>query len=235
MDTRQLNDVLKEAIKETNDLTQKDLVRFGKKWYAPVKIRNDIFRKYFGMDAGYTSTYEIVQPYAYKVIKQGKEVDMYFPGSVICKTEIFYKNKFLATGIAEEIRGSSHVNTTSALENAQTGSLGRALTMIGISGNEFASADEMQAAGRKEENHDIANDNKLSDDDAAKNNNSNISKEELSQHILKAKHLGELNKILMEHSKTIEEDKELNDLYAKEKKRMESGEPKINEGDDWYD
>ena len=38
MDTRQLNDVLKQAIQETNNLEQKDLVRFGKKWYAPVKF-----------------------------------------------------------------------------------------------------------------------------------------------------------------------------------------------------
>jgi hypothetical protein len=29
MDTRQLNDVLKQAIQETNNLEQKDLVRFG--------------------------------------------------------------------------------------------------------------------------------------------------------------------------------------------------------------
>ena len=232
MDTRQHNDALKIAIKETNELDQKDLVRFGKKWYAPVKIRNDIFRKHFGMDAGYTSTYEIVQPYSYKVLKQGKEVTLYFPGSVICKTEIFYKNKFLATGIAEEIRGSSHVNTTSALENAQTSSLGRALTMIGISGNEFASADEMVGVERKGENNDIANDQKkYVDAGGSTTHNIPINVRQL---IEKADHLGKLNRILMDHNKEIENNKELLDLYKKTKERMERGEPKT-EKDDWYE
>ena len=235
MDTRQLNDVLKQAIQETNTLEQKDLVRFGKKWYAPVKIRNDIFRKYFGMDAGYTSTYEIVQPYSYKVLKQGKEVTLYFPGSVICKTEIFYKNKFLATGIAEEIRGSSHVNMTSALENAQTSSLGRALTMIGISGNEFASADEMAGVERKEKSNDIANQDAPSDAGSKVKHKTLISKEDLRQLISAAKHLGDLNKILMNHDTLLEQHKDLNDLFAKEKKRMEEGTPKTKEDDgDWY-
>tara|TARA_R100000231_G_scaffold136161_1_gene111211 strand:- start:787 stop:1500 length:714 start_codon:yes stop_codon:yes gene_type:complete len=236
MDTRQLNDVLKIAIEETNNLEQKDLVRFGKKWYAPVKIRNDIFRKHFGMDAGYTSTYEIVQPYSYKVLKQGKEVTLYFPGSVICKTEIFYKNKFLATGIAEEIRGSSHVNTTSALENAQTSSLGRALTMIGISGNEFASADEMAGVERKEKSNDIANQDAPPSDAGSKTKNKTlITKEDLRQLISAAKHLGDLNKILMNHDTLLQEHKDLNDLFAKEKKRMEEGTPKTKEDDeDWY-
>ena len=236
MDTRQLNDVLKQAIQETNSLEQKDLVRFGKKWYAPVKIRNDIFRKYFGMDAGYTSTYEIVQPYSYKVLKQGKEVTSYFPGSVICKTEIFYKNKFLATGIAEEIRGSSHVNMTSALENAQTSSLGRALTMIGISGNEFASADEMAGVERKEKSNDIANQDAPPSDAGSKvKHKTLISKEDLRQLISAAKHLGDLNKILMNHDTLLQEHKDLNDLFAKEKKRMEEGTPKtIEEDEDWY-
>jgi len=240
MDTRQLNDVLKIAIEETNNLEQKDLVRFGKKWYAPVKIRNDIFRKHFGMDAGYTSTYEIVQPYTYKILKNGKEVTAYFPGAVICKTEIFYKNKFLATGIAEEIRGSSHVNMTSALENAQTSSLGRALTMIGISGNEFASADEMAGVERKEKSNDIANQDAPPSDAGSKvkhnsYNDTNITKENLRQLISSAKHLGDLNKILMNHDTLLKEHKDLNDLFAKEKKRMEEGTPKTKEDDeDWY-
>lgn len=37
-----------------------------------------------------------------------------------------------ATGHAEEVRGSTFINKTSALENCETSAIGRALAMIGI-------------------------------------------------------------------------------------------------------
>ena len=241
MDIKMLNDTLRAAIAEVKGLdpekNKDDVIEMRPgKFYATVKIRNDIFRRYFGMDAGYTSTYELVQPYSYKVLRGGKETTMYFPGSVICKTEVFYKNKFLATGIAEEVRGSNKVNMTSAVENAQTSSLGRALACIGLTSHEFASADEMQGVKRKGENNDIANDDKQpefgADSKTNKSLNVNI---DLRQLILGAKHLGDLNKILTSHSDVIEKDNELKELFAKEKKRMEEGKPKTLEDDEvWY-
>lgn len=50
------------------------------------------------------------------------------------------------TGHAEEDRGKGRINDTSALENAETSAIGRALASIGLGGTEFASADELANA-----------------------------------------------------------------------------------------
>lgn len=52
----------------------------------------------------------------------------------------------LATGHAEEYRKSSQINKTSALENAETSAIGRALAALGFGGTEFATASEVQNA-----------------------------------------------------------------------------------------
>lgn len=52
----------------------------------------------------------------------------------------------LATGHSEEYRASSNINKTSALENAETSAIGRALAALGLGGTEFASADEVAHA-----------------------------------------------------------------------------------------
>lgn len=58
--------------------------------------------------------------------------------------------RVLANGHAEEWRESSKVNQTSAVENASTSAIGRALAAMGIHGGEFASANEMEVALNKE-------------------------------------------------------------------------------------
>jgi hypothetical protein len=60
-------------------------------------------------------------------------------------------DRVLATGHAEEIRGQGQVNSTSALENAETSAIGRALAALGCSGGEFASANELDGVERKKE------------------------------------------------------------------------------------
>jgi len=52
------------------------------------------------------------------------------------------------TGLAQEIEANDYksVNHTSALENAETSAIGRALAAAGYAGSEYASADEMQKA-----------------------------------------------------------------------------------------
>lgn len=52
----------------------------------------------------------------------------------------------IATGHAEEYRSSSNINKNSALENAETSAIGRALASLGMGGTEFASADEVARA-----------------------------------------------------------------------------------------
>jgi len=55
-------------------------------------------------------------------------------------------NRILATGHSEEVRKSTQINRTSALENAETSAIGRALAALGLGGTEFASADEVANA-----------------------------------------------------------------------------------------
>jgi len=54
--------------------------------------------------------------------------------------------RVLATGHSEEYRAASQINKTSALENAETSAIGRALAALGLGGTEFASADEVANA-----------------------------------------------------------------------------------------
>jgi hypothetical protein len=65
---------------------------------------------------------------------------------VIMKASIVDKDIVLATGYAEEVRGSTNINKTSALENCETSAIGRALASFGFAGTEYASADEVQHA-----------------------------------------------------------------------------------------
>lgn len=52
----------------------------------------------------------------------------------------------LSTGHAEEKRSASQINKTSALENAETSAIGRALAGFGFGGTEFATANEVENA-----------------------------------------------------------------------------------------
>jgi hypothetical protein len=54
--------------------------------------------------------------------------------------------RVLATGHSEEYRHTSQINKTSALENAETSAIGRALAALGLGGTEFATADEVANA-----------------------------------------------------------------------------------------
>lgn len=54
--------------------------------------------------------------------------------------------RVIASGLAEEVRKASNINKTSALENAETSAVGRALAFLGMGGTEIASADEVAGA-----------------------------------------------------------------------------------------
>ena len=55
-----------------------------------------------------------------------------------------------ATGLAFEVDGQGMANKTSALENAETSAIGRALANAGYSGNKRASREEMAKVARAE-------------------------------------------------------------------------------------
>lgn len=56
------------------------------------------------------------------------------------------------TGYAYEREGASQINKTSALENCETSSIGRAIAAAGYSGTEYASANEVQNAINQQKN-----------------------------------------------------------------------------------
>lgn len=61
----------------------------------------------------------------------------------------------IASGMAEEVRGSSPVNKTSAVENCETSAWGRALANLGYEvKRSIASREEMEKAQRQEEQED---------------------------------------------------------------------------------
>ena len=66
---------------------------------------------------------------------------------VIMQARIYNADgKCISTGHAEEFRSNGQINSTSALENAETSAIGRALAAAGWGGTEFASANEVQNA-----------------------------------------------------------------------------------------
>lgn len=66
---------------------------------------------------------------------------------VVMRAEILNEQgRMIATGHSEEKRKASQINQTSALENAETSAIGRALAALGMGGTEFASADEVANA-----------------------------------------------------------------------------------------
>ena len=58
------------------------------------------------------------------------------------------QGRVIGSGMAEEIRGASGVNKTSALENCETSAIGRALASLGLHGGEYASVQEVGKKGR---------------------------------------------------------------------------------------
>ncbi|MDA7597125.1 hypothetical protein N8707_01415 [Candidatus Pelagibacter sp.] len=97
--------------------------------YATVALRIGILRRNLGTAATIASTLEF---------QDDKKV--------IVKAQVFIDNKLVSTGLAEELRAASRINQTSALENAETSAVGRALAMLGLTNDKIASAEEVSGA-----------------------------------------------------------------------------------------
>ena len=109
------------------DLTkQKSVPQHGKDYFT-VATRHNLFMQYFN---DYASINTDIIP------------ELCNDNRVAVKCTI-YVNAQTYTGMALEEFGSSFINKTSALENAETSALGRALAAFGLHGTEFASADEL--------------------------------------------------------------------------------------------
>ncbi len=97
--------------------------------YATVAHRLAIARRNLGSDL------DIVT----KVIHLDNE-------KAVVQADIFLDGKHISSGLAEELRSASRINQTSALENAETSAVGRALAFLGIINDQIASAEEVSLA-----------------------------------------------------------------------------------------
>lgn len=124
---------LKKIMEEISSLNKTHgVMQKGGKKYTQVVHRVEVFRKHVG------TTYGIQ---TFLKVDDGKRVVV----KAIIKS---LEGDIIGSGYAEEFRGASYVNKTSALENAETSAIGRALSSLGLSGGEYASANEMDTAQR---------------------------------------------------------------------------------------
>lgn len=100
--------------------------RGGKK-YLEVKHRVTVFRRAYGANLGIET----------EVIDAG---DKYVRVRAVIRDKL---GNIVASGLAEEVRGTSPVNKGSALENCETSAIGRALACFGLHGGEYASLNEI--------------------------------------------------------------------------------------------
>ena len=125
------NELLQKAIAE---LKNSPTVDIKGKSYTQVSTRINLFRKYFPMASIET------------LITYNDDI------RVIIQTKISLNDKVIATGYAEEVRGDgNYINQTSAVENCETSSIGRALSNLGLGGSEYASSFEVTNAIVKQE------------------------------------------------------------------------------------
>ena len=132
-----LRNRLTEAMHNINEKnTTHGVIQKGGKRYTEVFVRVEEFRKAFGTELGIQT----------EILKDEG-------GIVQVKANIIDKNNnaILGSGLAEEVRGSSNVNKTSALENCETSAIGRALASLGLHGGQYASANEIDRAEAKAE------------------------------------------------------------------------------------
>tara|TARA_R100000353_G_scaffold65701_2_gene51076 strand:+ start:319 stop:1071 length:753 start_codon:yes stop_codon:yes gene_type:complete len=131
----------KTVMAECAKLLKTHGVNIKGKGYTMVKDRIEIFRRHYGLDLGIKTN---IHTYNEKVV-------------VVEASVIDANGKCIGDGKCEEFRSSSKINQSSALMNCETGAIGRALANCGLSGTEFASAEEMVAALTKQESKVVAN------------------------------------------------------------------------------
>ncbi len=119
-----MDDKLKAAIDAVKAAPKTDIK--GKQ-YTKVATRVEMFRTHFGLDYSLTT----------------ETIEAYDPNICRVKATISSMGMPIATGLAEEDRRQGKVNSTSALENAETSAIGRALAAFGLMGGEYASDVEM--------------------------------------------------------------------------------------------
>ena len=123
------NDKLVQANNEFKKSLNGQTISIHGKSYATVALRVAIARRVLG------TALDVVT----KIVSIDKE-------TVVMQADIYIDGKHVSTGHAEENRKASRINTTSALENAETSAVGRALAFCAFISDGIASAEEVTAA-----------------------------------------------------------------------------------------
>lgn len=122
-------DKLVKTISDFKNSLNGQTISIHGKDYATVAHRLAIARRNLGVDLDITT----------KVIHLDND-------KAVVQADIFLEGKHVSTGLAEEFRSASRINQTSALENAETSAVGRALAFLGITNDQIASAEEVSLA-----------------------------------------------------------------------------------------
>jgi hypothetical protein len=122
-------DKLVKTISDFKNSLNGQTISIHGKDYATVAHRLAIARRNLGIDLDITT----------KVIHLDND-------KAVVQADIFLEGKHVSTGLAEEFRSASRINQTSALENAETSAVGRALAFLGITNDQIASAEEVSLA-----------------------------------------------------------------------------------------
>ncbi len=129
-------DTLAAAMQAADNLTKTDGVRQkGNKQYLEVKHRITVFRQHFGLEFGIET--ELLHADDKYVRVAAKITDA--------------AGRVIGSGLAEEVRGSSGVTATSAIEVGETSAIGRALASLSLHGGEYASLNEIEIARAHEQ------------------------------------------------------------------------------------
>lgn len=120
-----MSDKLRDAIAAIQTAPKQQI---GNKQYSKVATRVEFFRLHFGIDYGLTT--ELLDEFDHNLVR-------------VKATITDPTGRAIATGLAEEDRRNGRVNQTSAVENAETSAIGRALAALGLAGGEYASDIEM--------------------------------------------------------------------------------------------
>lgn len=105
----------------------------------PVNIRGKNYKTVAERVAEFRSEYKLEYAIITEIISASELVQV---KAIIKDREGFE----IATGFAEEVRGSTNINKTSALENCETSAIGRALAAFGLGGTEYATVNEVTDA-----------------------------------------------------------------------------------------
>jgi hypothetical protein len=105
----------------------------GNKQYSMVATRVEMFRLHFGVEYGLMTE-----------LLDTPDINLVRVRAVITDPN----DRMIASGLAEEDRRVGRINQTSAVENAETSAIGRALAALGLHGGEYASDVEMMMVGQ---------------------------------------------------------------------------------------